>query len=512
MNAIDILRPHFDGRLLVDAERRQTYEVPERGSPGRTEAVLIPDSQTEVAQALKLANEHGLHYVLSSGRTGLVESQRPDGEIVLSLERLRGFIAFVLADGRECCFERTEKPDAVRERLFAWWSDLGKPDLADSTATIEAGLAVDALNEILAPLGRMFPMEMGSTGSASLGACVANASAGANAVCYGTAAHMAQAAWGFWGDGTPAGPQAASAWARPAPDQLAIDSTRLPADWGLVGSQGVFGVITKVQLRTHAIPQTREGAMLAVANMPDAMRVFSLAREIFGSNIEEFEFLSRAAVELVLRRKGGDVRLPFEQTPDAPYLVLMQVKSDAPDEELAQKLYAFCSETAGLPDEAIGYAPLHALKKIRHSVTEASNLEMRALGGGRLSFDTATPVAVFGDYLDRLARELRAARPDVQLVDFGHAGVGGAHLHLIGGQGSPVGPDADRLTKIVFDVTQSFGGTFSAEHGVGPKWATEFLQRTPRARLDELVARKRRHDPRNVLSPRSFGFDRLLAE
>jgi FAD/FMN-containing dehydrogenase len=132
-----------------------------------------------------------------------------------------------------------------------------------------------------------------------------------------------------------------------------------------------------------------------------------------------------------------------------------------------------------VPDESIGYAPLPALKKIRHSVTEASNLEMRALGGGRLSFDTATPVAVFGDYLAQLAGELRAARPDVQLVDFGHAGVGGAHLHLIGGQGAPVAPDAARLTKIVFDVTQAFGGTFSAEHGVGPKWATEFLQRTP---------------------------------
>ncbi|TDU24144.1 FAD/FMN-containing dehydrogenase [Panacagrimonas perspica] len=511
MSAIDVLREHFGPRLLVEAERRAPYETPERGAPGHAEAVLLPDSEAEVERALKLANEHRLHFVLSSGRTGLVESQRPEGEVVLSLEKLRGFLAFTLADGRECRFERSESPDAVRNRLFAWWSDLGKPELADSTVTIEAGLAVDTLNEILAPLGRMFPMEMGSTASASLGACVANASAGANAVCYGTAAHMATAAWGFWGDGSATGPQAASSWVRPATDQLAIDSTRLPPAWGLVGSQGVFGVITRVQLRTQPIPATREGALLAVASMPEAMRVFSLARETFGSNIEEFEFLSRSAVELVLRRKGGDVRLPFEHTPDAPYLVLMQVKSDLPDEDLAQKLYAFCSETAGVPDEAIGYAPLPALKKIRHSVTEASNLEMRALGGGRLSFDTATPVSVFGDYLAQLAGELRAARPDVQLVDFGHAGVGGAHLHLIGGQGAPVAPDAARLTKIVFDVTQAFGGTFSAEHGVGPKWATEFLQRTPRARLDELAARKRRHDPLNVLSPRSFGFDRLLA-
>lgn len=511
MNVLPELREAFGIRVLTDPERRKPYEVPERGAPGFSDAVLVPDSEAEVQRALQFANTHGLHFVLSGGRTGLVEAQRPQGEIVLSLEKLRAVLAFTLADGGECRFERGSNPDAVRDQLFAWWTQLGRPALDGSTVTAETALAVDTLNEILAPLGRMFPMEMGSTASASVGACVANASAGANAVCYGTAAHMATAAWGFWGDGTPAGPHAASVWTRPAPDMLAIDSTRLPADWGIVGSQGVFGLITRVQLRTQAVPQTREGALLAVSGMPQAMQVFAAAREVFARDVEEFEFLSRSAVELVLRQKGGDVRLPFERTPDAPYLVLMQVKSDVADDELAQKLYTFCAERAGLPDEAIGYAPLPALKKIRHSVTEASNLEMRALGGGRLSFDTATPVAVFGDYLDRLARELRAARPDVQLVDFGHAGVGGAHLHLIGGAGSPVAPDAVRLTQIVIDVTLEYGGTFSAEHGVGPKWADEFLRRTPRARLDELLARKRAHDPRNVLSPRSFGFDRLLA-
>lgn len=505
----DVLREKFGSRCVVDPERRAIYEIPERGSPGHAAAVLLVESESEVQLALQIANQHGLHYVICAGRTGLVEAQRPQGEIVLSLERLRRVLAFTLADQRSCALDALTTPDAARDRLFAWWMELGRPDLSGSTVTAQAGLSVDALNEILAPLGRMFPMEMGSTATASLGACVANASAGANAVCYGTAAHMAVAAWGFWGNGDAAGPCAAETWTRPMPGQLAIDSTRLPAAWGLVGSQGAFGVITRVALRTQPIPATREGVLLAVADMPQAMRVFAQARERFGNDVEEFEFLARSAVELVLRRKGADVRLPFDSMPDAAYLVLMQIKSDVADEELAATLYAFCSETAGLPDACIGYGPLPALKKIRHSVTEASNLELRALGGGRLSFDTATPVACFGAYLERLARELHAARPDVQLVDFGHAGVGGAHLHLIGGKGRPVAPDASLLTQIVFDVTTEFGGTFSAEHGVGPKWADEFLKRTPRAQLDALATRKREHDPRKVLSPRSFGLDRL---
>jgi FAD/FMN-containing dehydrogenase len=294
--------------VLIDADRRRPYEVPERGAPGHARAVLVPESEADVQRALHLANAHGLHYVISGGRTGLVESQRPQGEIVLSLEKLRAVLAFTLADGRGCAFDRRATPDDVRDHLFAWWTGLGRPALDGSTVTVEAGLAVDTLNEVLAPLGRMFPMEMGSSASASVGACVANASAGANAVCYGTAAHMAQAAWGFQGDGSAVGPDSAPPWQRPPADVLAIDSTRLPADWGLVGSQGVFGVITRVQLRTQPLPQSREGALLAVDGMPQAMQVFGLARATFGDDVEEFEFLSRSAVELVLRRKGGDVR------------------------------------------------------------------------------------------------------------------------------------------------------------------------------------------------------------
>ena len=57
----------------------------------------------------------------------------------------------------------------------------------------------------------------------------------------------------------------------------------------------------------------------------------------------------------------------------------------------------------------------------------------------------------------------------------------------------------------MFDVTQHYGGTFSAEHGVGPKWADEFLRRVPDDAVAAMRAAKRRHDPAGILNPRSFG-------
>jgi FAD/FMN-containing dehydrogenase len=502
------LRALLENRLITDADRRRRYEIPERGEPGHTPAVLVPQSEEEVAAILKLCNQFDGRLVISAGRTGLVEAQRPQGELVLSLERLSAPLVFELADGRRYTFDTAQKADAQIDGLARWWRDLGAPSLSGARLSVQAGISVDNVNALLEPLGLMWPMEMGSTSAATAGACVANASAGANAVCYGTAAQLCESAWGLWGDGSSAGPCRAPVWQPIPADTLAVDSSRVHPDWGLIGSQGLFGIITHLRLRTYAIPAQREGVLLPVADMPTAMQVLTAAREAFPGSVEEFEFIGRAALQLVQLHLGESLRLPFERDPQSPYYLLLQVKSHDADEDLASRLYGFLADALQWPEALIGYAPLPSLKKLRHSITESSNARMRALGGGRLSFDTATPVAVFGDYLAELDGELRRAAPAVEFVAFGHAGVGGAHLHLLGTREAPVAERATELIALVFDVTQRFGGTFSAEHGIGPKWGAEFQRRMPATARDALLQAKRRHDPRGVLSPRSFGLDR----
>ena len=506
MSAAQPLRALLGARYIDERERLKRYEIPERGEPGHTDCALLPASEAELQSLLRLCNELGRSLVLSAGRTGLVESQRPEGEAVLSLEKLNRPLRFELADGRHFEFAPDGGIEQAADALANWWRGLGQPDLAAARLEVQAGLAVDAVNELLRPLGLMWPMEMGSTSAASVGGCVSNASAGANAVSYGTAAHLCETAWGFWADGSESGPCAAAQWQAPPPTQLAIDSASVQPAWGLIGSQGLFGVVTRARLRTYPIPALREAVLLPVDGMPAAMRLLEAARGQFPGAIEEFEFMSRQSLKLVQLHLGAAFRWPFESPEmEAPFYVLLQVQSRDAQEDLAGRLYEFLAETLQWPAEQIGYAPLAQLKKLRHSITESSNARMRALGGGRLSFDTATPVAVFGDYLAALEQELRAVHPEVELVAFGHAGVGGAHLHLLGTAQRPVKAHAAELVKLVFDVTLRFGGTFSAEHGIGPKWALEFQQRAPAALKQALAAEKHRRDPRGILNPRSFG-------
>jgi len=506
------LRTLLGARCIEDRERLRRYEIPERGEPGRTTAALLPQTEDEVGEILRICNAHGTALVLSGGRTGLVEAQRPEGELVLSLEKLDRPLAFELADSRRFLFPDNHDLEAQAAALLTWYhlqrDDGQEPDLAGASITAQAGMAVDTVNGLLGTLGRMWPMEMGSSSAASIGGCAANGSAGANAVCYGTAVHMTEAAWGFWGDGTAASPSVATPW-RPLPPQvLAIDSASVRPEWGLLGTQGVLGVITHLKLRSFPIPAQREGVLVSVDHMAAVMAMLSAARTDFGADIEEFEFISRNAMQLVRDYRGDSFRSPLADD-GSPYTVLLQVKSALPDENLAGRLYDLLTDTLRVSDQRIGYAPLPVLKAIRHSITEASNARMRALGGGRLSFDTATPLTQFGAYLSDLDREIHGASPDVEFITFGHAGVGGAHLHLLGTREHPVAPQADALTRLVFDITAAYGGTFSAEHGVGPKWGREFQRRSPAAVRKALWSAKKQHDPRGILSPRSFGLGRL---
>ena len=106
------LQQRFSNHYSDAPERLQAYEIPERGEPGKAAGLLLPASESEVGEMLRTANETGARLVISSGRTGLVEAQRPEGEIVLSLEKLQQPLSFSLADGRSFDFETGLAPEA----------------------------------------------------------------------------------------------------------------------------------------------------------------------------------------------------------------------------------------------------------------------------------------------------------------------------------------------------------------------------------------------------------------
>ncbi|HWY24011.1 MAG TPA: hypothetical protein VNX47_03780, partial [Nevskia sp.] len=59
MNNAEPLRALLGARFVDERERLQRYEIPERGEPGHTDCALLPASEAELQQLLRLCNELG---------------------------------------------------------------------------------------------------------------------------------------------------------------------------------------------------------------------------------------------------------------------------------------------------------------------------------------------------------------------------------------------------------------------------------------------------------------------
>ena len=107
-------------------------------------------------------------------------------------------------------------------------------------------------------------------------------------------------------------------------------------------------------------------------------------------------------------------------------------------------------------------------------------------------------------FLARAQHELDAAFPGVRYVIFGHLGDGNLHYNL---SPPPDAIEADfldqapRATRIVYDLVAQFGGSFSAEHGIGQMKREELDRYKPAIEVELMRRIKRAFDPHNLLNP-----------
>ena len=95
--------------------------------------------------------------------------------------------------------------------------------------------------------------------------------------------------------------------------------------------------------------------------------------------------------------------------------------------------------------------------------------------------------------------------PGVRLVNFGHLGDGNLHYNVQ----APTGRDAAAFLRdheaavntIVYDTVDAFGGSISAEHGIGSLKRDELARRKSPVALQMMRAIKRALDPQNIMNP-----------
>lgn len=405
---------------------------------------------------LSVCQRHRLRVVAQGANSGLVGSGLPDltgGQAVLSTERMRDDFR-VDEDGR--------------------------------TLVASAGWTLDDINARLTGLRLRLPVEVGS--SPSVGGMVSTNTAGSNVLRYGDVRRQLL------------GVQAVA-----ADDDLTVLDTLAPLrkqneglDVGqlFVGTEGAYGIVTAASFELAMVPASRAAAWLAIpdpAHLPSVLREFEHRA---GAWLSAFELASASAVRLL---SGGHAHLLNRVPPGDHDRVLVEIGAtdDSAEECLLAAIEALTD--SGVVGETVVGDP-DRLWEVRHTIptiTERMNPVT--------SFDISTARSMLTALRTDLRAKLARTHPDITPVELGHYGDGGLHLIL------PL-PDAvaadlgliEAIRRLVLDtVVRDFGGSFSAEHGIGPKNADAYSRYVPEG--VRLIARslKQQLDPHGILGWRA---------
>jgi FAD/FMN-containing dehydrogenase len=448
--------------LITDAHDMEPYVVDwRRWYRGRTPAVVRPASTEEVSAVVKLCAETGTGVVPQGGNTGMCGGATPSAagnEIVLALGRM----------------------NRIREL-----------DTLNNTITADAGCILANLQQAAHDADRLFPLSLGAEGSCQIGGNLATNAGGINVLRYGNTRDLALGLEVVLPDGR--------VWN--GLKGLRKDNTGYDLKDLYIGSEGTLGVITGAVLKLYPRPRTRLTALMAVADPAAAVQLLARLRSACGERISAFEIISRACFELVLKHIPG-TREPLPQV--HPWHVLVELADTSEGGSLRddfERAAARAAEEAVIRDAVIAEstAQSQALWRLRETIPEASRDE-----GLLYRHDISLTVSRIPQFIDAASAALERSFSGVRIICFGHLGDGNLHFNcFVPGRhkDDPAARGASDVNRVVLDLVRQFGGSFSAEHGIGQSKRGELAHYKSALELDIMRALKRSLDPRNIMNP-----------
>lgn len=428
---------------------------------GVTPLVLRPANAEEVSRILRLATETGTAIVPQGGNTGLVGGQMPDRsghQVVVSLSRL----------------------NKIREI-----------DLASNTATVEAGVVLQVLQEAAAAQDRLFPLALASQGSCQIGGNLSSNAGGIGALAYGTARDLCL------------GVEVVLPTGEVFDDlrKLKKDNTGYDLKDLFVGGEGTLGIITAAVVKLLPMPRGRELAWAAVASPAAALQLFHKANELAGPALTMFELMEKTPLDFVLRHVPGASNPLGEEL---PWYVLIEVSSGRSADDASEMMTGILSiayEEELLSDATIAQSEAQRVKllHLREDMSDAQKPE-----GASIKHDISVPVVAIPEFIERAGIAVQQVVPGARVACFGHMGDGNLHYNV----SQPVGADAAgylthyrAMNDAVYAIVRDLGGSFSAEHGIGSLKRDELIATQPAIATDLMRRIKAVFDPAGIMNP-----------
>jgi len=459
---IEAVLERLDARAVITDDREIEPWISDwRGRVhGQTRAIIAPSSTDEVADVVRLANQHRVPLVPQGGNTGMAAGATPpaDGSAVLLSLRRMNRIRSVNAQSR--------------------------------LAVAEAGVVLETLHGAANEVGMRFPLTLGARGSCTIGGLTSTNAGGTQVLKFGTMRSLVAGVEAILPDGSIHNGLSA----------LKKDNRGYSLDQLLIGAEGTLGIVTAVALRLVPAVAARAVAWAGVETPQQALELLRFL-EARTQSIEGFELVPQDSLELVLRHIPS-TRGPLSE--QHPWHALIEATTSDADHDISGELEHLLGQA--LEEKIIADATLaaneaqaEAFWKLRDSISEAERAE-----GQTLAHDISVPIADMPNFILAAAAEVERAFPGVIASGFGHLGDGNIHFHVRAASHAAPGwyeEEGAAITHMVDDLVTAAGGSISAEHGIGQLKRDEFARLAPPGRIHALQAIKHALDPLGIMNP-----------
>jgi FAD/FMN-containing dehydrogenase len=428
---------------------------------GSAPLVLLPRETSQVAAVLAVCHREEVAVVPHGGNTSYCGAATPDDsgtQIVLSMRRMN----------------RIRRLDAANDSMVA-----------------EAGCTLAEVQAAARDADRLFPLSLGSEGTAQIGGNLSTNAGGTAVLRYGMMRDLVLGLEVVLADGRiVAGLK-----------NLRKDNTGYDVKSLFIGAEGTLGVITAAALKLFPAPSDSATALVGVESPQAALDLLVRLRGAAGAQLTTFELLPRLAVEMTVRHIQG-VANPLSQ--GTAWYILAELTSPNPRQGLSALLADELQSAAAadiIADAMIATSLGQAASmwKLRESVPEAQRHQ-----GASLKHDISVPVSSIPRLIEEGSALARRHAPDGDVVSYGHLGDGNLHFNVSQRQGTDAAAflrSGPRLEHAMFDLVGRLDGSISAEHGIGRLKAEEFARRADPVELSVMHDLKRALDPKGILNP-----------
>ena len=450
--------------ITVDADDIAPWLTDWRGRyTGAALALVSPRNTAQVQRVVKWAAEHDIAIVPQGGNSGMVGGATPDESghcVILSLRKMAN----------------------IRE-----WDSDGHNVVAD------AGVVLQNLHEAAADRDLRFPLTLGGKGSATIGGLVSTKAGGTQVLRHGNMRALVTGVEAVLPNGAVFDGLKAL-----KKDNRGFDLNQLR-----VGAEGIIGIVTAARLKL--VPQLIDRSVIwaGVNSIQDARKLLLHCQAICNDAVEGFEIIPQTCLDAVLRHIPG-TRSPLDKAHNW-YCLIELVRDHAHKEEpskLALSLMEEAFDKDLAQDAAISAneAQAEAFWKLRDSISEAERAS-----GPAVQHDISVPVKDMPDFVSAAIPAVEEQFAGTRAIAFGHLGDGNVHFHVIAPHGSDAekwyADDSKRISNWVYRLVMQWGGSISAEHGIGQMKRDILAQLDSPARLYALRAIKHAMDPQNIMNP-----------